>query len=151
MARARIWLATALCCAVAPAMAQQALYCVNWQSTDMLPRVESPTLPAPSRQCWDANRGSLREAGNAAQELFFWTGWRNAMHSAMTRVALPFAAALFAAIPISPQPTPTGLELSLARAQAAIHRYHRRVHRKVYPQAYLGTYQWLILPTNIYT
>jgi len=73
------------------------------------------------------------------------------MHSATTRVALPFAAALFAAIPISPHPTPTGLELSVARAQAGTHRYHRRFHRKVYPQAYLSPYQWLILPTNIYT
>jgi hypothetical protein len=44
-------------------------FLLNWQSTDMLPRVENPTLLAPSRQCWEAN-GSLREAGNAAQELF---------------------------------------------------------------------------------
>jgi hypothetical protein len=73
------------------------------------------------------------------------------MHSATARVTLLFVAALFAAIPILPQPTPTGLELSAARAQAATHRYHRRVHRRVYPQVYLHPYQWLILPTNIYT
>jgi hypothetical protein len=73
------------------------------------------------------------------------------MRSTKTRVTLAFAALLFAAMSIAPQPTPFGLELSVDRAQAATHRFHRRVHRKLYPQAYPSPYQWLILPTNIYT
>jgi hypothetical protein len=72
------------------------------------------------------------------------------MRSAKTRVTLSFAAALFAAIPIAPQPTPSGLELKVDRAHATTHRYHRRVYRKVYPRAYLRPYPWMILPT-IYT
>jgi hypothetical protein len=72
------------------------------------------------------------------------------MRSAKTRVTLFFAGALLAAIPIAPQPTPSGLELRVDRAQATTPRYHRRAYRKVYPRAYLRPHPWMILPT-IYT
>jgi hypothetical protein len=72
------------------------------------------------------------------------------MRSAKICVTFSFAAALLAAIPIAPRLTPSGLELSVDRAQATTYRYHRRVYRKVYPRAYVRPYPLMILPT-IYT
>jgi hypothetical protein len=39
--------------------------------------------------------------------------------------------AMFATIPISPQVTPSGLELSVDHAQAITYGHYRRVHRGV--------------------
>jgi hypothetical protein len=52
---------------------------------------------------------------------------------------LLFGAAMFATVPITPQVTPTGLELSVDHAQAAYGHY-RRVHRRVYRRAYRRGY-----------
>ena len=47
-----------------------------------------------------------------------------------------FAAAIFAAIPISPQATPRGVELRVDQAQAITYGRYRRVHRRVYRRSY---------------
>jgi hypothetical protein len=51
-------------------------------------------------------------------------------------IGLLFAAAIFATIPISPQVTPRGLELSVDQAQAITYGRYRRVHRRVYRRSY---------------
>jgi hypothetical protein len=51
-------------------------------------------------------------------------------------IGLLFAAAIFATIPISPQVTPRGLELSLDGAKAVTYGHYRRVHRRVYRRHY---------------
>ena len=53
-------------------------------------------------------------------------------------IGLLFAAAIFATIPISPQVTPRGVELSVDQAQAITCCYHR-VHRRVYRRSYRYT------------
>jgi hypothetical protein len=45
-------------------------------------------------------------------------------------IGLLFAAAIFATIPISPQVTPRGVELSVDQAQAITYGRYRRVHRR---------------------
>jgi hypothetical protein len=50
-------------------------------------------------------------------------------------IGLLFAAAIFATIPISPQVTPRGVELSVNQAQAILGHW-RRVNRRVYRRAY---------------
>jgi hypothetical protein len=50
-------------------------------------------------------------------------------------IGLMFAAAIFAAMPISPQVTPRGLELSVDQAQAITYGRHRRVERRGYRRA----------------
>jgi hypothetical protein len=64
-------------------------------------------------------------------------------------IGLLFAAAIFATIPISPQVTPRGVELSVDQAQAITYGRYRRVHRRVYRRdyryarrAYRGAYYW---------
>ena len=42
-------------------------------------------------------------------------------------IGLLFTAAIIATIPLSPQVTPRGVELSLDQAQAATYGHHRRV------------------------
>ncbi len=51
-------------------------------------------------------------------------------------IGLLFAAAIFATIPISPQVTPRGVELSVDQAQAITYGRYRRVHRRVYRRSY---------------
>jgi hypothetical protein len=57
-------------------------------------------------------------------------------------IGLLFAAAIFATIPISPQVTLRGLELSVDQAQAITYGRYRRVHRRVYRRAYRSAYYW---------
>jgi hypothetical protein len=56
-------------------------------------------------------------------------------------IGLLFGPAMLATIPISPQVTPSGLELSVDHAQAAYGHY-RRVHRRVYRRAYRRGYYY---------
>jgi hypothetical protein len=51
-------------------------------------------------------------------------------------IGLLFAAAIFATIPISPQVTPRGVEMSVDQAQAITYGRYRRVHRRVYRRSY---------------
>ena len=55
-------------------------------------------------------------------------------------IGLLFAAAIFAAIPISAQVTPRGLELRIDEAGAVTYGRYRRVHRRVYRRAYRSAY-----------
>jgi hypothetical protein len=55
---------------------------------------------------------------------------------AFSVVGLLFAAAIFATIPISPQVTPRGVEMSVDEAQAITYGRYRRVHRRVYRRSY---------------
>jgi hypothetical protein len=58
-------------------------------------------------------------------------------------IGLLFAAAIFATIPISPQVTPRGVELSVNQAQAILghwRRVNRRVNRRAYRRGYYGGY-----------
>jgi hypothetical protein len=55
-------------------------------------------------------------------------------------IFLMFAAPLFATIPISPQVTPRGLELSVDEAKAVTYGHYRRVNRRVYRRAYRRGY-----------
>jgi hypothetical protein len=59
-------------------------------------------------------------------------------------IGLLLAAAIFATIPISPQITPRGLELSVDQAQAITYGRYRRVHRRVYRRAYRRAYYWVL-------
>jgi len=51
-------------------------------------------------------------------------------------ISLLFAAAILASLPISPQVTPRGLELSVDEAKAITYGHYRRVHRRVYRRSY---------------
>jgi hypothetical protein len=56
-------------------------------------------------------------------------------------IGLLFAAAIFATIPISPQVTPRGVELSVNQAQAILghwRRVYRRGYRRAYRRGYYG-------------
>ena len=53
-------------------------------------------------------------------------------------IGLLFAAAIFATIPISPQATPRGVELSVDLAQAITYGRYRRVTRRAYRRGYYG-------------
>src|SRR5215467_8678927 len=55
-------------------------------------------------------------------------------------IALLFAAAILATIPVSPQVTPRGLELRVDEAGAVTYGRYRRVHRRVYRRSYLYAY-----------
>ena len=55
-------------------------------------------------------------------------------------IALLFAAAILATIPVSPQVTPRGLELRVDEAGAVTYGRYRRVHRRVYRRAYRSAY-----------
>jgi hypothetical protein len=57
-------------------------------------------------------------------------------------IGLLFAGAIFATIPISPQVTPRGVELSVDQAQAITYGRYRRVHRRAYRRAYRSAYYW---------
>jgi hypothetical protein len=51
-------------------------------------------------------------------------------------IALLFAVAILATIPISPQVTPRGVEPSVDEAQATTYGRYRRVHRRVHRRSY---------------
>jgi hypothetical protein len=51
-------------------------------------------------------------------------------------IGLLLGAAILATIPISPQVTPRGLELSVDEAKAITYGHYRRVHRRVYRRHY---------------
>jgi len=51
-------------------------------------------------------------------------------------IGLLFAATFLATVPISPQVTPRGLELSVDEAKAVTYGHYRRVHRRVYRRSY---------------
>jgi hypothetical protein len=53
-------------------------------------------------------------------------------------IGLLFTAAIVATIPVSPQMTPRGLELSVDQAQAKAHGRYRRVTRSAYYRGYYG-------------
>jgi len=58
-------------------------------------------------------------------------------------IGLLFAAAIFATIPISPQVTPRGVELSVNQAHAILghwRRVYRRGYRRAYRRGYYGYY-----------
>jgi len=55
-------------------------------------------------------------------------------------IGLLFTAAIIATIPISPQVTPRGVELSVDQAQAGTYGHYRRVNRRVYRRAYRRSY-----------
>jgi hypothetical protein len=54
----------------------------------------------------------------------------------LVSIGLLFAAAIFATIPISPEVTPRGVEVSIDQAQAITYGRYRRVHRRVYRRSY---------------
>jgi len=56
-------------------------------------------------------------------------------------IGLLFGAVMFATIPISPQVTPSGVELNVDQAQA-YYGHYRRVHRRVYRRAYRRGYYY---------
>jgi hypothetical protein len=66
--------------------------------------------------------------------------WRKLVMKAWSVLGLLVGAAMFATIPISPQVTPSGLELSVDHAQAITYGHYRRVHRRVYRRAYRRGY-----------
>ena len=55
-------------------------------------------------------------------------------------IGLLFTAAIIATIPISPQVTPRGVEISVDQAQAITYGRHRRVTRRAYRRGYYGGY-----------
>jgi hypothetical protein len=59
---------------------------------------------------------------------------------ALSVIGLLLTAAIFATIPISPQVTPRGVELSVDQAQAITYGRYRRVYRRSYRRAYYGGY-----------
>ena len=53
-------------------------------------------------------------------------------------IGLLFTAAMIATIPISPQVTPRGVELSVDQAHAITYGRYRRVTRRAYRRGYYG-------------
>ena len=64
----------------------------------------------------------------------------NSVMKAWSVIGLLLAAAIFATIPISPQATPRGVELSVDQAQAQTCGRYRRVTRRAYRRGYYGGY-----------
>ena len=58
------------------------------------------------------------------------------MKKAWSVIGLLFVAAIFATVPISPQVTPRGVELSVDQAQAITYGRYRRVTRRYYRRGY---------------
>jgi hypothetical protein len=56
-------------------------------------------------------------------------------------IGLLFTAAIIATIPISPQVTPRGVELSVDQAQARTYGHYRRAYRRSYYGYYGGYYR----------
>jgi hypothetical protein len=57
-------------------------------------------------------------------------------------ISLLFAAAILASVPISPQVTPRGLELSVNEAKAITYGRYRRTYRRGYRRAYRRGYYY---------
>ena len=57
---------------------------------------------------------------------------------ALSVISPLFVAAIFATVPVSPQSTPRGVELSIDKAQAITYGRYRRVSRRVYRRAAFG-------------
>src|SRR5258705_3697405 len=64
---------------------------------------------------------------------------RNPVMKVCSVIGLLFAAAIIATIPISPQVTPRGVELSVDQAQAITYGRYRRVTRRAYRRGYYRT------------
>ena len=64
----------------------------------------------------------------------------NSVMKVWSVIGLLFAAVIFATIPISPQLTPRGVELSVDQAQAQTYGRYRRVTRRAYRRGYYGGY-----------
>ena len=64
-------------------------------------------------------------------------------------IGLLFTATIIATIPISPQVTPRGVELSVDQAQAITYGHHRRVTRRAYRRGYYGAPQFDSAPQPI--
>ena len=64
----------------------------------------------------------------------------NSVMKAWSVIGLIFAAAIFATIPISPQVTPRGVELSVDQAQAITYGRYRRYRRGYYGGYYGAPY-----------
>jgi hypothetical protein len=56
-------------------------------------------------------------------------------------IGLLFTATIIATIPISPQVTPRGVELSVDQAQAITYGHRRRITRRAYRSGYYGAPQ----------
>src|SRR5262252_2292260 len=72
-----------------------------------------------------------------------WFGVGETSHEGLVSHRSAVAAAIFATIPISPQLTPRGVELSVNQAQAILghwRRVNRRVYRRGYRRGYYGYY-----------
>ena len=69
-------------------------------------------------------------------------------------IGLLFGAAILATIPISPQVTPRGVELSVDQAQAITYgryrRLNRRYYRRAYRRGYYGAYGYYGRPYGYY-
>jgi hypothetical protein len=65
-------------------------------------------------------------------------------------IGLVFTAAIIATIPISPQVTPLGVELSVNQAQAITYGRYRRVYRRAYHRSYYGYYGYYGAPGYYY-
>jgi hypothetical protein len=65
-------------------------------------------------------------------------------------IGLVFTAAIIATIPISPQVTPLGVELSVNQAQAITYGRYRRVYRRAYRPNYFGYYGYYGAPGYYY-
>src|SRR6516164_9077943 len=64
----------------------------------------------------------------------------NSVMKAWSVIGLLFAAVVFATIPISPQVTSRGVQLSVDQAQAQTYGRYRRVTRRAYRRGYYGGY-----------
>jgi hypothetical protein len=69
---------------------------------------------------------------------------------AWSAIGLLFTAAIIATIPISPQVTPRGVELSVDQAQAVTYGRYRRVYRRAYLRSYFGYYGYYGAPGYYY-
>src|SRR5262249_32207286 len=93
-----------------------------------------------NRACLQLTAGAVW-AAPAFYSIQHWC-WRrryqvmNPIMKASSVIGLLFGAAIFATIPISPQVTPSGVELSVDQAQAITSGRSRRVNRRYYRRGY---------------
>ena len=74
----------------------------------------------------------------------------NSVMKVWSVIGLLFAAVIFATIPISPQLTPRGVELSVDQAQAQTYGRYRRYYRRAYRRGYYGGYGYYGRPYGYY-
>jgi hypothetical protein len=65
-----------------------------------------------------------------------WYWMRNPVMKAWSVIGLLFTGAIIATIPVSPQVTPRGVELSVDQVQAGTYGHYRRVYRRAYRRGY---------------